>query len=170
MLAQRLNDHIEPLLRPGEVIEAAMAGFRPLSRSFALIAVFPAVFAGFAVSTAAGYPSWVGGGVGGGVGAGLAAWLDQRRARSEHGGKGMSVGLVVTSHRLFVLELDTGVMAASVAGVGLEAGRDEITGVETERMQGSGLKRLGVVIALSDGSTERVIPARSEVFLRALEG
>lgn len=145
-----------------------MAGFRPLSRTLALFAVFPVVLAGFAVATAAGWPSWVGGGLGGGAGAGLAVWLDQRQARSDHGGKPMSIGLVVTDQRLFVLDLRTGVLLADVEGIHLEVERDFIEHVETERMQGSGLKRMGVVVTLHDGTVERFIPARTDPFLAAL--
>jgi hypothetical protein len=169
MLADRLSAHVEPLLRPHETLEVAMAGFRPLSRSLALVAVFPFVLLGLASATAAGWPSWLGGGLGGGLGAAAAAFLDQRRARAEHG-KGMSIGLVVTSDRLFVLDLDTGIMSASVAGVHLETERSFIETIETERMQGSGLKRPGVVIGLRDGTVERVIPARTDPFLQALAG
>lgn len=147
-----------------------MAGFRPISRSLVFVVVFPVVLGSFAISTAAGWPSWVAGGVGGGVGAGLAMWLDQRRARAEHDGKGLAVGLVVTDQRLFVLDLDTGVAFATVAGVHLEADRSSIDSIETERMQGSGLKRLGVVMSLADGTVERLIPARTEQFVAALTG
>lgn len=167
MLTDRLIAHVEPMLRVDETVEIAMAGFRPLSRSLALVAVFPAVLLGFAVSAAAGWPSWIGGGLGGGVGAGLAAWLDQRRARADHG-KGMSIGLVVTSRRLFVLDLETGLVNATVGGVHLDVERSDIETIETERMQGSGIKRLGAVIVLRDGTVERVIPARTDPFLRAL--
>lgn len=170
MLAERLRAHVEPLLRSGEEILTAMAGFRPISRSFALVAIFPFVLGGFAVSTAAGWPAWVGGGLGGGLGAAAAAWLDQRRARNEHGGKTMSVGLVVTDRRLFILELQAGILRASVAGIDLEVERSFIESIETERMQGSGLKRLGVVIVLHDGTVERVIPARTDPFVLALSG
>lgn len=145
-----------------------MAGFRPISRSTALLALFPLVLLGFAVSTAAGWPAWVGGALGGGAGAGTAAWLDGRRARAEHQGKGMSVGLVVTDRRLFVLRLDVGVFVARVAGVDLEVDRSFITSVEIERMQGSGIKRSGAVVALRDGTVERVIPARTDPFVLAL--
>lgn len=144
-----------------------MAGFRPLSRTWGLVATFPLVLGGFAVSTAAGLPAWLGGGLGGATGAGLAMVLDQRQARIEHG-KGMSVGLVVTDERLFVLELATGLVAASVVGVDVVADRGEILSVETERMQGSGLKRPGVVLALRDGTEVAVIPAKTDQFLRAL--
>jgi len=168
MLNERLRSHIEPGLRSGESIDVAMAGFRPISKSAALVAVFVFVFGGFAVATAAGLPSWVGGAVGGGSGALAAALLDQRRARKEHQGKGMSVGLVVTTYRLFVLDLDTGLLSAHVAGVAVEAERSAIASVETERMQGSGLKRLGVVISLRDGTVTHVIPARTDPFVRSL--
>jgi hypothetical protein len=167
MLTDRLIAFVEPLLRADETIAVAMAGFRPLSRSLALVAVFPAVLLGFAVSTAAGWPSWVGGGLGGGVGAGVAAWLDQRRARADHG-KGLSIGLVVTSQRLIVLDLETGLVSATVGGVHLDVERSDIETIETERMQGSGIKRLGAVIVLHDGTVERVIPARTDPFLEAL--
>lgn len=170
MLSARLREYVEPLLRPAETIEVAMAGFRPLSRSLAFFAVFPVVLAGFAVATAADLPAWVGGGLGGGLGAGLAVWLDQRQARVDHGGKPMSIGLVVTSDRLFVLDLRTGLFLADVAGVYLEVERAFIEHVETERMQGSGLKRLGVVLGLRDGSTERFIPARTDPFVTTLAG
>jgi hypothetical protein len=168
MLNDRIREHVEPLLRPGETIEQAMAGFRPLSRSLALVVIFPLVVAGFAVSAAAGVPAWVGAGVGGGLGAGLSMWLDQRRARAEHGGKGLSIGLVVTTQRLFVLDLKTGPVLASVAGVDLEAELSDLEHVETQRMQGSGLKRPGVVIRLRDRTVLQVIPARAQQFVAAL--
>lgn len=170
MLADRIETHVTPMLRAGEHVLVAMAGFRPISRSFAFIAVFPFVLGGFAVSTAADWPAWVGGGIGGGAGAGVAMWLDQRRARAEHGGKSLSIGLVVTDTRLFVLDLATGPVFADVAGLHLEAERSSIETIETERMQGSGLKRLGVVISLRDGTVERLIPARTEQFMAALTG
>ena len=80
----------------------------------------------------------------------------------------MSIGLVVTSERLFVLDLATGLVSATVAGVHLDVDRSFIEMIETERMQGSGIKRPGVVIALRDGTVERVIPARVDPFLQAL--
>lgn len=168
MLNQRLRDHVEPLLRQSESVVAAMAGFRPLSSSAALFAVFPAVLGGFAVSSAAGLPAWVGGGLGGGIGGGLAMWLDQRRARAEHDGKGLSVGLVVTDKRLFVLDLGTGPISARVVGVELEMPLDQIRSVDEEKMQGSGLKRSGVVIGAADGTSFAVIPARLGPFLEAV--
>jgi hypothetical protein len=168
MLVGRLKAYIEPFLRDGEDVVAAMAGFRPLSRSMALVALLPLVLGGFAVSTAANWPAWVGGALGGGVGAGVAMWLDQRRARTEHDGKGMSLGLVVTEQRLFILALDTGVFAATVAGIEHEVEVSEITSIETQRMQGSGLKRLGVVLGLPDGTRFAAIPARTERFLEAI--
>lgn len=168
MLIERIRTQVEPMLRPGETVKVAMAGFRPLTRSAALAAIFPMVLGGLAVSTAAGWPAWVGGGIGGAGGAAVAAWLDQRRARAEHRGRGMSVGLVVTDRRLILLELETGLIGASVAGIGLEAERFEIERLETERMQGSGLKRPGVVVTLRDGTVLRVIPARTDEFLAAL--
>jgi hypothetical protein len=59
-------------------------------------------------------------------------------------------------------------VAASVAGVYRETALSEIAGVETERMQGSGLKRLGAAIQMTDGSVERVIPAKAQPFIDAL--
>lgn len=168
MLTDRIRAHVEPLLGPDEEIEVAMAGFRPLSRSLALVAVFPLVFGGFAVATASGWPAWVGGGLGGGAGAAVAAWLDQRQARRDHAGKGLSLGLVVTTDRLFVLDLSTGPLMATVETTHLEVERSAIEGIATQKMQGSGLKRPGVVIELADGSVERVIPARTDQFLTAL--
>jgi hypothetical protein len=168
MLNQRIRAYAEPLLRSGEEIVVSMVGFRPLSRTLALYAVFPAVIGGFALATATGFPTWVGGGIGGGTGAGLAMWLDQRQARADHDGKGLSIGLVVTDQRLWILDLAAGLVAASVAGVHLESELSAIAEVETERMQGSGLKRLGAVIRLVDGSVERVIPAKAPPFLTAL--
>jgi hypothetical protein len=168
VLNRRIREFVTPLLDVGEEITAAMAGFRPLSRSLALFAVFPAVFAGFAVSSAAGWPAWVGGGLGGGTGAGLAMWLDQRQARADHDGKGLSVGLVVTDRRLFILDLATGPLAAQPTGVALTTSLDEIASVETVKMQGSGLKRAGAVLDLADGTEVAVIPARHEQFLQAL--
>lgn len=167
MLIDRLRASVEPLLVPGEGIRAAMAGFRPVSRSMALVAAFPLVFLGFAAGAAAGWPAWVGGALGAATGAGVAMWLDQRRARAEHGGKGMSIGLVVTTDRLFVLELDTGPISATVADVEKVAGKPGIE-IATEKMQGSGLKRLGVVLTFDDGEVLRVIPARTEHFLQAM--
>ena len=86
----------------------------------------------------------------------------------DHDGKGLSIGLVVTDQRLWILDLAAGLVAASVAGVHLESELSAIAEVETERMQGSGLKRLGAVIRLVDGSVERVIPAKAPPFLTAL--
>jgi len=168
MLNQRIKEFVAPLLEPGERISSAMVGFRPLTRSAALVAVFPAVFGGFAVGSAAGWPAWLAGGIGGGVGGGLAMWLDQRRARREHDGRGMSVGLAVTDRRLFVVEMDTGVLVARPATVEHVAPLAELGPVETEKMQGSGLKRLGVVLDLPGGTELRVIPARIETFMAAV--
>lgn len=168
MLNDRIRAHVESELRSGESITVTMVGFRPLSRSWALVAIFVSVFAGFAISTAADIPSWIGGGVGGGVGAAAMMLLDQRRARAEHEGKGMSVGLAVTTQRLFLLELDTGIFSASISGPGLVVDRSDIVSLETERMQGSGLKRPGVLIEMRGGRHERVIPARIQPFRRAL--
>jgi hypothetical protein len=168
MLTDRIAAYIDPELRPGEIIEIAMVGFRPLSRSLALVAVFPFMLGGLAAATASGWPAWLGGALGGALGALVAAWLDQRQARLDHDGKGLSIGLVVTSERFFVLDLSTGIVGASVEGVALSAERTRIEWVDTEKMQGSGLKRAGVVVHLSDGTSERVIPARTEPFLQAL--
>lgn len=168
MLTQRIRSAVESMLRPGESVVEAMVGFRPLSRSSALLMVFVTVFLGFAVSSAADIPAWIGGGVGGGVGAGLAMLLDQARARREHGGKGMSVGLVVTTQRFFILELAMGAISATVAGVDSEAELTDIRRVEIERMQGSGLKRPGVVLTFSDGSESSLIPARTKRLIAAL--
>jgi hypothetical protein len=169
MLRRRIYEFTEPLLRPGEQIALTMVGFRPISRSAALMAVFPAVLGGFAVSTAAGIPAWVGGGLGGGVGAGLMAWFDQRRSRAENDGRSLSIGLVVTDRRLLILDLATGVFGASVESLYLEQDLSDISEAETERMQGSGLKRIGAVIRFRDGSIERVIPAKSKPFFDALD-
>lgn len=168
MLNKRIREFIEPLLQNGEEIVVAMVGFRPLTRTAALLAVFPAVFGGFAVSTAAGISPWIGGGVGGGVGAGLAAWLDQRRARAEHDGKGLNIGLAVTNRRLLILDLAAGLISASVESLHLERELGDIADVETERMQGSGLKKIGAVIRFRDGTIERVIPAKSKPFMEAI--
>lgn len=170
MLTEKLKAFVADRLEEGENIEAAMAGFRPLTRSAALLAIFPMVLAGFAVSAAAGWPAWVGGGLGGGTGAGLAMWLDQRRARTEHDGQSLSLGLVVTDRRLFILDLETGMVAADVAGIHREESRHDLSEVTTEKMQGSGFKRMGAVLHFRDGSVERVIPARTEQFLKALAG
>lgn len=169
MLTDRISAFVEPRLRSGEEIRLAMTGFRPLSRSAALLAIFPAVLAGFAVSAATGIPSWAGGLLGGGAGVALAIWLDQRRARAEHEGRPLSIGLVVTDRRLFILDLSTGVVAAAVQDVHLVSELDDIAAIETERMQGSALKRAGAVLRFRDGSVERVIPARTGAFLEALE-
>ena len=168
MLSRRIDDFAEELLRPGEEIVLTLVGFRPISRSAALMAVFPSVLGGFAVSTAAGLPAWVGGGLGGGVGAGLMAWFDQRRSRAENEGKCLSVGLVVTDRRLLIFDLATGVFGASVESLYLERDLGDITEVETDRMQGSGLKRIGAVIHFRDGTVERIIPAKSKPFFEAL--
>jgi len=169
VLNQRIREFVEPQLRSGEQIAVAMAGFRPLTRSAALLTIFPLAFLGLASATAAGTSAWIGGALGVLVGAALAAWLDQRRARSEHGGKSLSIGLVVTSHRLLVLDLAAGFAAASVAGIHLDQELGDLTDIETERMQGSGLKRVGLVLGFRDGTVERVIPARTQPFLDALE-
>lgn len=168
MLKQRLWEFVEPRLRDDERIVVAMAGFRPLTRSAALMAIFAFVLAGFAASTASGMPAWVGGGLGGALGAGTAAWLDHRRARFEHDGKGLGVGLVVTDRRLFILELATGVFTASVSAIDVEQDLADIVEVETQKMQGSGLKRVGAVVRFADGTTERVIPARTDGFLECV--
>ncbi len=170
MLSQRIRAYIEPRLRPGEEIRVAMAGFRPLSRSAALLATFPLALGGFAVSAASGTPAWVGGTLGAGAGVGLAMWLDQRRARAEHEGRCLSIGLVVTGGRLFILDLSAGLAVASVDHLHLESELGDIAGIETETMQGSGFKRVGAVLRFRDGSVERVIPARTRSFLEALEG
>ena len=148
----------------------AMAGFRPLSRSAALLSVFPLVLGGLAAGTAAGIQAWIGGAIGGGIGAAMASWLDQRRARAEHDGKGLSIGLLVTDQRLLILDLATGLIAATVEDIHLEQELSDLTDIETERMQGSGLKRVGLVLGFRDGTIERVIPARTQPFLEALEG
>ncbi len=168
MLNNRIRTYVESLLRSGEEIVVSMVGFRPLSRTLALYAVFPAVIGGFALATATGFPTWVGGAIGGGSGAGLAMWLDQRQARADHDGKSLSIGLVVTDQRLWILDLAAGLVAASVAGIHLEAELSAIAEVDAERMQGSGLKRPGAVIRLRDGSVERVIPAKALPFVAAL--
>ena len=169
MLNQRIRDFAEPLLRPDEQIVVAMAGFRPLTRSAALLSVFPLVLGGLAAGTAAGIQAWIGGAIGGGLGAGMAAWLDQRRARAEHDGKGLSIGLVVTGQRLFILDLTARLIAVSVEDIHLEQELGDLTDIETERMQGSGMKRVGLVLRFRDGTVERVIPARTQPFLEALE-
>lgn len=169
MLSRRIEEFTEELLRPGEQVALAVVGFRPISRTAALMAVFPSVLGGFAVSTAAGLPAWFGGGLGGGVGAGLMAWFDQRRSRAENDGKCLSIGLVVTTRRLLIVDLATGVFGASVESLYLEQDLSDITDVETERMQGSGLKRIGAVIQFRDGTVERVIPAKSKPFFDALD-
>ncbi len=169
VLNRRIRDFVEPQLRDGEEITVAMAGFRPLTRSAALIAILPLAFLGLAAGTAAGISAWIGGALAVVAGAGLTAWLDQRRARSEHGGKGLSIGLVVTSHRLFVLDLKAGFVAASIAGIHIDRSLGDLTDIETERMQGSGLKRIGLVLRFRDGTVERVIPARTQPLLDALK-
>lgn len=169
MLNQRIRDFAEPLLRPDEQIVVAMAGFRPLTRSAALLSVFPLVLGGLAAGTAAGIQAWIGGAIGGGLGAGMAAWLDQRRARAEHDGKGLSIGLVVTGQRLFILDLTARLIAVSVEDIHLEQELGDLTDIETERMQGSGMKRAGLVLRFGDGTVERVIPARTQPFLEALQ-
>ena len=169
MLSRRIEEFTEQLLRPGEQIALSVIGFRPISRTAALMAVFPSVLGGFAISVAAGLPAWVGGGLGGGVGAGLMAWFDQRRSRAENDGKCLSIGLVVTNRRLLIVDLATGVFGASVESLYLEQDLSDITEVETERMQGSGLKRIGAVIQFRDGTVERVIPAKSKPFFDALD-
>jgi hypothetical protein len=168
MLNRKITEYVTPLLEAGEEIVVAMAGFRPITRSAAFVAVFPAVIAGFAVSSATGLPAWVGGGIGGGFGGGLAMWLDQRRAKAEHDGKGLSVGVVVSDRRFFLLELATGLVGAVPTATERVARREEIVSVRSERMQGSGLKRPGVVVALSDGTELVFIPARHGQLLEAL--
>ena len=42
-------------------------------------------------------------------------WLDQRRSRREHDGKGMSLGLAVTDQRVLLIEMETGLFAARPA-------------------------------------------------------
>lgn len=169
MLNQRIRDFAEPLLRRDEQIVVAMAGFRPLTRSAALLSVFPLVLGGLAAGTAAGIQAWIGGAIGGGLGAGMAVWLDQRRARAEHDGKGLSIGLVVTGQRLFILDLTARLIAVSVEDIHLEQELGDLTDIETERMQGSGMKRVGLVLRFRDGTVERVIPARTQPFLEALQ-
>ncbi|MEE9299246.1 MAG: hypothetical protein V3V29_09455 [Acidimicrobiia bacterium] len=169
MLNQRIRDFAEPHLHSDEQIVVAMAGFRPLTRSAALLSVFPLVLGGLAAGPAAGINPWIGGAIGGGLGVGMTAWLDQRRARAEHDGKGLSIGLVVTGQRLFILNLAAGLIAASVEDIHLEQELGDLTDVETERMQGSGMKRVGLVLGFRDGTIERVIPARLQPFLDALD-
>ncbi len=169
MLNQRIQEFTTPLLHADETITVAMAGFRPLSRSAMVLSVFPLFFGGLAAGTAAGISPWLGGAVAAGLGFGMAAWLDQRRARAEHDGKSLSIGLVVTNRRLLILDLVAGLVAASVAGVHLEQKLENIREVEPEKMQGSGLKRIGAVITFRDGSATRVIPAKTKPFLEALQ-
>jgi hypothetical protein len=168
VINRKMTEFVEPLLGAGETVQVAMHGFRPLSRSMAFLAAFPAVFGGFAIGSAAGWPAWVGGGIGGGVGAGLAMALDQRRARAEHDGRGLAVGLVATERRFMVLEMRTGLVAAEPVGVELEQPLDSIASVGTEKMQGSGLKRAGLVMTFDDGAEVRLIPARVNPMLEAL--
>ena len=146
-----------------------MAGFRPLTRSAVLPVVFPLSLGGLAAGTAADISAWIGGAVGAGLGAVIAAWLDQRRARAEHDGKSLSIGLVVTTQRLLILDLAAGLVAASVAGVHLDRELGEITAIEPEKMQGSGLKRIGAVITFRDRTVTRVIPAKTTSFVKALQ-
>ena len=146
-----------------------MAGFRPLTRSAVLLTVFPLFFGGLAAGTAAGISAWIGGAVGAGLGLGVAAWLDQRRARAEHDGKSLSIGLIVTTQRLLVLDIAAGLIAASVEGVHLEQELGDITAIEPEKMQGSGLRRIGAVLRFRDGTALRVIPAKTKLFVEALQ-
>lgn len=168
MINRRMAEFVEPFLATGEVVGAAMHGFRPLSRSLAFVAAFPAVLGGFAAASAAGWPAWVGGGVGGGIGAGLAMALDQRRARAEHAGKGLAVGLVATDRRFMVLEMRTGLVVAEPVAVEMDRPLVTVASVATERMQGSGLKRTGLVMQFDDGAETRFIPARLHPMLEAL--
>ena len=168
MLNQRIEAFVTPLLRTNESITLAMVGLRPLTRSAVVVGVFPLVLGGLAAGTAAGISPWLGGAIGGALGAGFGVWLDQRRARAEHGGKSLSIGLVVTNQRLLVLDLATGLFAAKVAGLHLDRKLANIKEVEPEKMQGSGLKRLGAAITFRDGTVIRVIPAKSKTFFEAL--
>jgi hypothetical protein len=146
MLNRRITEFAAAALDPGEALMTAMVGFRPISRSFVFFAVFPAVLGGFALSSAAGW-----------------------QARLDHDGRGLSIGLAVTDRRLLVIEMRTGLIMAGPVAIERSIGRDEIVGIETATMQGSGLKRPGAAIRLVGGEEVRVLPARIGPFLEALE-